>query len=279
MTSDVQEETVTPEVLLAAYRQGFFPMADARDARGFYWYAPRARGILPIPEFHMPRRLRDVARAGRYRVTFNAAFTSVVLHCASHSVTGPRRETWINDDIIALYAMLHAQGDAHSVEIWHESKDELLGGLYGLAIGGTFFGESMFSRARDMSKLALSYTAAHLLHQGFTLFDTQYINPHLLQFGGHEIAKGAYKTRLNAALDSSVTFIAAPGTQHYGSVPTGIAAADIASWRKNQSSNSSSETGTSGAVSFALGCVSPSPAFSAGVSLLSPLLQSSTHTS
>ncbi len=187
---------VTPDILLSAYAQGLFPMAERRDDPALYWVSPEQRGIIPLETFHVPHRLARTVRAGRFTVTANRAFTDVMKACAA-----PRpghEESWINDEILRLYTALHAGRHAHSVECWQ--GDELVGGLYGVSLGGAFFGESMFSVERDASKVALVHLVSKLKAGGFTLLDTQFLTPHLAQFGTLEIPRLAYLEKLQAAL-------------------------------------------------------------------------------
>lgn len=184
--------TLTPEILLHAYTQGIFPMAEGRDDPEVYWVDPRRRGVLPLDGFHMSRSLiRRVKNAG-YTVDLNSDFLGVVDACAD------REETWINLQIRSLYSDLHHMGHAHSLEIRHDG--DLTGGVYGVAIGGAFFGESMFSRRTDASKLALTHLVDHLKECGFALFDTQFITPHLETLGAREISRAAYHALLADAL-------------------------------------------------------------------------------
>jgi len=187
---------VTPDILLSAYAQGLFPMAERRDDPALYWVSPEQRGIIPLETFHVPHRLARTVRAGRFTVTANRAFTEVMKACAA-----PRpghEESWINDEILRLYTALHAGRHAHSVECWQ--GDEFVGGLYGVSLGGAFFGESMFSTRRDASKVALVHLVSKLKTGGFTLLDTQFLTPHLAQFGTLEIPRLAYLEKLQAAL-------------------------------------------------------------------------------
>ena len=194
---------ITPELLLRAYRAGLFPMAETRDGFRLYWLDPELRGVLPLDRFHLPRRLARTVLSERYRVTTDAAFEVVIGACAE---AGPRRaETWINPTIERLFVALHALGHAHSVECWDGT--ELVGGLYGLAIGGAFFGESMFSRARDASKVALVHLVARLRMGGFTLLDTQFVTTHLAQFGTREVPRAAYRRSLADAIDVPAAWI------------------------------------------------------------------------
>lgn len=192
-------EQITPEMVLRAYCMGVFPMAKARHAKDIGWYDPQLRGVLPISGLHVPKRLAKTVRQQPYRMTYDADFRGVITACAD-----VREDTWINDEIISLYTVLHDKGFAHSVEAW--DGDVLAGGVYGISIGGAFFGESMFSVRRDASKIALVYLAARLWRQGFTLLDTQFVNEHLVQFGVEEIPRAEYHRRLAAALDIDASF-------------------------------------------------------------------------
>ncbi|MBW4022243.1 MAG: leucyl/phenylalanyl-tRNA--protein transferase [Proteobacteria bacterium] len=201
-----QQMDITPELLLRAYRAGLFPMAETRDGFRLYWLDPELRGVLPLDRFHLPKRLARTVLAGRFRVTTDAAFEAVIAACAE---SGPRRaETWINPTIERLFVALHVQGHAHSVECWE--GDELVGGLYGLAMAGAFFGESMFSRARDASKVALVHLVARLRLGGFTLLDTQFVTTHLAQFGTREVPREVYRSYLAAALEEPARWLEAP---------------------------------------------------------------------
>lgn len=185
-------QRLTPELVLAAYGQGIFPMAEGRDAQDIYWVDPRLRGILPLDGFHISRSLRRRIRAEPFAITFDRDFAGVIQGCAD------RYETWINDEIASIYTALFAAGHAHSVEIWSDA--DLVGGVYGVSLGGAFFGESMFSRRNDASKIALVYLCDRLREGGFTLFDTQFITPHLASLGGMEIPRDAYHRRLATAI-------------------------------------------------------------------------------
>lgn len=177
-------------------------MAPSADSPQIRWYDPPLRGILPLDNFHIPKRLQKTIRKAPYAVTVNRNFPAVINACAQ-SAPG-RDQTWINAQIQELYTQLHGEGFAHSIETWRGA--ELVGGLYGIAIGGAFFGESMFSRATDASKIALVHLAARLKWRGFTLLDTQFINKHLLQFGAVEIQRSEYRRRLKAALETPAVF-------------------------------------------------------------------------
>jgi leucyl/phenylalanyl-tRNA--protein transferase len=192
-----QQMDITPDLLLRAYRVGLFPMAEARDDNRLYWLDPEQRGVLPLMGFHLPRRLRRTVLSDRYRVTTDLAFATVVAACASPAPL--RHETWINPVIERLFTQLHEAGHAHSVECWE--GEEMVGGLYGLAIGGAFFGESMFSRARDASKVALVHLVARLRMGGFTLLDTQFVTQHLAQFGAADVPRELYRGWLAEAVE------------------------------------------------------------------------------
>lgn len=201
-------EPLTVERLLEAYKAGFFPMAEDRHNPDLYWIDPDERGILPLNAFHVPKRLARTVRQDQFRVTCNQAFDAVLAACAETDMTAPRERTWINDDIIAGYGALHRAGHAHSLECWKDGR--LAGGLYGVHLGGAFFGESMFSRARDASKVALCHLVARLKFGGIRLLDAQFPNRHLAQFGAATITQGQFRLLLNAVLDSPADFKAAP---------------------------------------------------------------------
>ena len=184
------------ETLIDCYRQGLFPMAETRDDETIYLIDPEHRGVIPLDAFHLSHRLARTVRAGRFEVRVDSAFAQVIAECAR---PGPGRlETWINAPIEALYGELFRRGLAHSVEAWLDGR--LIGGLYGVSLGGAFFGESMFSRARDASKVALVHLVARLKAGGYRLLDAQFITDHLTQFGAEEIPRAAYHRQLAAAL-------------------------------------------------------------------------------
>lgn len=197
---------ITPDTMLKAYRLGLFPMAETRAANRLYWLDPEERGILPLDGFHVPRRLRRTMRGGRFTVTVDRAFPEVIAGCAA-SGEG-REDTWINPDIERLFTALARAGHAHSVETWADGA--LVGGLYGVAIGGAFFGESMFSRATDASKVALVHLVARLRLGGFTLLDTQFVTAHLARFGATEIPRERYKALLGLAIETPAVWVASP---------------------------------------------------------------------
>jgi leucyl/phenylalanyl-tRNA---protein transferase len=186
----------TADLLLAAYVAGVFPMAEDRDDPTIHWVEPRRRGVIPLDAFHVPRSLRKTIRRGGFAVRVDAGFEAVIRACAEPTPERPR--TWLNERLIGLYVELARRGVAHSVEVW--SGGELAGGLYGLALGGAFFGESMFSRRRDASKVALVDLVARLRAGGFTLLDAQFLTAHLERFGAVEISRTEYLSRLRRAL-------------------------------------------------------------------------------
>jgi leucyl/phenylalanyl-tRNA--protein transferase len=187
---------LTPELLIRAYSQGAFPMGDGGEIR---WYSPDPRGILPLNQVHVPKTLRSLVRQGRFEIRIDSAFAEVMRACAKRT-----EGTWINKQIVTAYVELHELGLAHSVEAWKDGK--LAGGLYGVALGGAFFGESMFHRARDASKVALVALVDRLRDRGYALLDTQYVTPHLVRFGAIEISQKQYLARLNRALERDCSF-------------------------------------------------------------------------
>ena len=192
--------------LLSCYERGVFPMADARDDDKIFLIDPSERGVMPLEDFHVPRRLARTVRADVYQVRVDTAFEQVVEACAAARPDRP--DTWINRPIQALYRELFLLGFGHSVECWREG--ELAGGLYGVALGGAFFGESMFSRERDASKVALVHLAARLRVGHFSLLDTQFLTEHLSQFGARAIARADYRRRLRKALEHQGDFYLMP---------------------------------------------------------------------
>jgi leucyl/phenylalanyl-tRNA---protein transferase len=194
-----------PDELLACYARGVFPMADGRDDPRLFLVDPEERGIFPLDAFHVPKRLARTVRADHYRVTIDTCFRDVLEACAAPHPERP--ETWINQPILELYDALHRRGVAHSIECW--DGETLAGGLYGVRLGGAFFGESMFSRARDASKVALVHLVAHLIEGGFSLLDSQFVTAHLQQFGIQEIPRADYRKRLEIAINSQSVFPAA----------------------------------------------------------------------
>ncbi|MCX7355663.1 MAG: leucyl/phenylalanyl-tRNA--protein transferase [Alphaproteobacteria bacterium] len=187
---------VTPELVLQAYAVGLFPMAETRDDDSLYWIDPKERGILPLDGVHVPKSLRKILRKDIFEVRVDTDFAQVLAQCRRQADNRP--ESWINDQIAELYNALHAIGRAHSVECWRDGA--LVGGLYGVSLGGAFFGESMFTRVRDASKVALIHLCARLKHGGYALLDCQFITEHLKRFGAVEIPRGEYRERLAKAL-------------------------------------------------------------------------------
>ena len=202
---------ITPAILLRAYTMGLFPMAESRESPDLHWVDPRRRGIFPLEGFHISRSLRRAILRADYQVSVDRDFAGVLAGCAD------RAETWINPEITALYLALHDQGHAHSLEVWRDGA--LIGGVYGVAIGGAFMGESMFSRETDASKLALAWLMHRLRAGGFALFDTQFLTAHLASLGAVEISRAEYQRRLQAALPLPARF-APPG---YQPLPSSVA--------------------------------------------------------
>jgi leucyl/phenylalanyl-tRNA--protein transferase len=189
---------IDPGLLLRAYREGLFPMALEDGEIG--WFSPDPRGIIPLDTFHVPARLARVIRSGRFEIRVDTAMIDVIRGCAENREEG----TWISEEIVRSYLVLFALGYAHSVEVWREGR--LAGGLYGVHLGGAFFGESMFHRETDASKVALAALVERLRSRGFTLLDTQWVTPHLQRFGAIEIPRTAYLERLADALGRDCTF-------------------------------------------------------------------------
>jgi leucyl/phenylalanyl-tRNA--protein transferase len=197
---------VTADLVLRAYRIGMFPMAENRTSEKLYWLDPELRGHLPLREFHLPKRLLRTVLSGPYTVTVNTDFAGVIAGCAAPAPGRP--DTWINPRIESLFTELHRMGFGHSVET--RLDGELVGGLYGVAVGSVFFGESMFSRARDASKVALVHLVARLRLGGFRLLDTQWVTTHLSQFGAMEMPRLEYRRLLEAAVEVNARFPAHP---------------------------------------------------------------------
>ncbi len=196
---------ITPQLLLHAYASGVFPMSEGAKDDEIFWVDPSLRGILPLERFHISRSLARAIRREDYQITVNTCFEKVLMGCADRS------ETWINAEISELYRALHHMGYAHSLEVF--SEDELIGGVYGVALGGAFFGESMFSRRTNASKIALAYLVDRLRAGGFTLFDTQFITDHLRSLGGVEISREDYLERLEQALPLPANFLRQPSSE------------------------------------------------------------------
>ena len=187
---------ITPELLLKAYAFGVFPMAKSRQDRDVFWVQPKERGIIELENFHVPRSLRKLLRHEVFEIRVDTAFESVIEGCAE---SGPDREdTWINEEIVDLFMDLHNAGLAHSIEAWRDGQ--LAGGLYGLSMGAVFFGESMFTRVSNASKVALCHLVAMMKAGGYKLLDTQFITDHLQQFGATEISHQSYMVKLSDAL-------------------------------------------------------------------------------
>ena len=197
-----QRFEITPSILLKAYACGIFPMAEKADDPGIFWIDPTERGILPLDGFHLPRSLRKTIRRAPYDIRVDTAFAAVVDGCAE--AAPGRMETWINGQIRSLTLALAQEGFAHSVEAW--DGDELVGGLYGVSLGGAFFGESMFSRRTDASKVALAYLWERLCRGGYQLLDTQFLTGHLERFGAIEIDRDTYQALLAEAITVDATF-------------------------------------------------------------------------
>ena len=197
---------VTADLVLRAYRHGLFPMAEGRAGDRLFWLDPVKRGILPLDGFHLPRRLLRTVLSDEYIVTADRNFAGTIAGCAT-PMPG-RMDTWINPQIERLFGELFRLGYAHSVETWRDGT--LIGGLYGVALGGVFFGESMFSFARDASKIALVHLIARLRLGGFRLLDTQFVTSHLAQFGAQEIPREVYKQLLSEAVDKPAVWPRAP---------------------------------------------------------------------
>lgn len=198
MAAGAQEAEITPDLLMRAYASGIFPMSEHRDAPEIFWVDPVRRGVIPLDGFHISRSLAKTIRRADYEVTLDADFEGVLRACAD------RAETWINDEIHSLYMALYKRGQAHSIEVWRGGR--LIGGVYGVVLGAAFFGESMFSRERDASKIALAWLVDHLRRCGFALFDTQFITTHLASLGGIEISRAAYRAALVEALERDADF-------------------------------------------------------------------------
>jgi leucyl/phenylalanyl-tRNA--protein transferase len=203
-----------PDELLDCYRRGVFPMAETRDSDSLYLVDPAERGVIPIEGFHVPSRLARTIRREPFRITHDTVFTNVMRLCAQPAPDRP--ETWINDDILRLYGALHARGNAHSVECWE--GEVLVGGLYGVSLGAAFFGESMFSRATNASKIALVALVARLRVGGFHLLDAQFQTDHLAQFGTKTMPRAQFRKRLQTALS---------GDGDFSRMPDGVSGAQL----------------------------------------------------
>lgn len=206
MSRPLPPSRLTPQLLLQAYSIGYFPMSEDRYAREVFWVRPDVRGVLPIRGLHVPRSLKKRVRQAPFEVRVDTAFTSVMEGCAAPQTD--RWQTWINAQILEAYGELHEMGFAHSVEAWLDG--ELVGGLYGVSIGGAFFGESMFSVVTDASKVCLVHLAARLLAGGYVLHDTQFTTDHLKRFGAEDVTARDYAHRLKRALAVRGDFRAMP---------------------------------------------------------------------
>jgi len=193
-----QRDIIEPDLLVAAYASGYFPMADSHQGR-IRWYSPDPRAIIPLDQFRISRSLQQTLGKNIYEVKINTAFEEVIRSCAT------RLETWISEEIIESYLELHCEGLAHSVETWRSGK--LAGGLYGVALGAAFFGESMFSSERDASKVALAALVERLRRKQYVLLDTQYLTPHLARFGTIEIPRAGYLQLLSTAVNKQTSFL------------------------------------------------------------------------
>lgn len=226
-SKDSQRDTgfveITPEVLLKAYACGIFPMAENADDPSLYWFEPDMRGLIPLDGFHLPKRLARTVRSDRFEIFIDRDFEAVIDGCAEPA-TG-RSRTWINGRIRTLYCKLHEIGHCHSVEAWCDGK--LAGGLYGVRLGRAFFGESMFHRETDASKVALVHLVARLRAGGFALLDTQFVTSHLTRFGAVEVSKRHYNRLLERALKGEADFFALDADPVPGSVA--LAALEAAS--------------------------------------------------
>jgi leucyl/phenylalanyl-tRNA--protein transferase len=189
---------ITPDILLRAYSIGLFPMAESADDPEIFWVEPELRGVLPLDRFHISKSLAKTVRRHPFEIRFDHAFESVIAACAEE--TSGRPSTWINQTIRSLYSTLFDMGHAHTVEAWH--GDELVGGLYGVSLGSAFFGESMFSRRTNASKICLVHLVDRLRERGFTLLDTQFTTEHLKTFGAIDVPKADYAALLAAAMES-----------------------------------------------------------------------------
>jgi leucyl/phenylalanyl-tRNA---protein transferase len=199
---------LTPEIVLRAYAEGVFPMAERREDRELYWVSPDRRGVIPLDAFHVPRRLARTVRSDRFKVTSDVCFVDV-MHACAEPMPG-REQSWINAEILRLYTALHASGHAHSIECRRDGK--LVGGLYGVSLGAAFFGESMFSLERDASKVALVHLVTRLIEGGYRLLDTQFLTAHLARFGATDIPCTEYMARLKDAISQQAYWSAPSGS-------------------------------------------------------------------
>ncbi len=249
MTSidDVMIE-ITPQVLLKAYACGIFPMAESAEDNALYWIEPERRGILPLDRVHVPKRLARTIRKGGFEVRIDRNFEEVIEGCAAPR--SGRRSTWINARIRNLYRELFVLRHCHTVEVWQDGQ--LTGGLYGVHLGRAFFGESMFSRARDASKIALVYLIARLKYGGFTLLDTQFVTGHLARFGAIEVSREEFQRFLEAALAGGFAQGSGSGTSAAGGPAGGFGGASAAAGGISAGGASAASAGGAGAAAFAL---------------------------
>jgi leucyl/phenylalanyl-tRNA--protein transferase len=197
MSKQTDKMMLTPQILLKAYSCGLFPMSESADDPELFWVDPEVRGIIPLDKFHIPRSLKKVINRGIFDIKINTDFPQVMRECAKE--TDDRPTTWINDTILKLYHELHLTGHAHSIEAWKDG--ELVGGLYGVSLGSAFFGESMFSRATDASKVCLAFLVKYMIKNNFTLLDTQFTTDHLIRFGAVDIPRDVYSILLSKAME------------------------------------------------------------------------------
>jgi leucyl/phenylalanyl-tRNA---protein transferase len=241
---------ITPQVLLKAYACGIFPMAESAEDNALYWIEPERRGILPLDRVHVPKRLARTIRKGGFEVRIDQNFEEVIDGCAAPR--SGRRSTWINGRIRNLYRELFALRHCHTVEVWQDGQ--LTGGLYGVHLGRAFFGESMFSRARDASKIALVYLIARLKYGGFTLLDTQFVTGHLARFGAIEVSREEFQRFLEAALAGGFAQGSGSGAAAAGGPAGGFGAggASAAAGGVSAGGASAASAGGAGAAAFAL---------------------------
>lgn len=197
MTKQTDKMMLTPQILLKAYSCGLFPMSESADDPELFWVDPEVRGIIPLDQFHIPRSLKKVINRNVFEIKINTAFARVMRECAKE--TDDRPTTWINDTILKLYQDLYTSGHAHSIEAWKDG--ELVGGLYGVSLGSAFFGESMFSRETNASKVCLAFLVKHMIKNNFTLLDTQFTTDHLMRFGAIDISRDEYAILLSKAME------------------------------------------------------------------------------
>jgi leucyl/phenylalanyl-tRNA--protein transferase len=249
MTSidDVMIE-ITPQVLLKAYACGIFPMAESAEDNALYWIEPERRGILPLDRAHVPKRLARTIRQGGFEVRIDQNFEAVIEGCAAPR--SGRRSTWINGRIRSLYRELFALGHCHTVEVWQHG--ELTGGLYGVHLGRAFFGESMFSKARDASKIALVYLIARLKYGGFTLLDTQFVTGHLARFGAIEVSREEFQRFLEVALAGGLAHGSGVGPSAAAGGGLGAGGASAAAGGASGAGASAASAGASGGAAFSL---------------------------